>query len=103
MAIDTNKNDGWATLGRIALRTDGRSYKSKDLANVTDLNEFRNRCKNMADVLFADDDIHSEAELDMAILDLIQRAKTVARHLKLHDAMEVAHQVGMAIHGSAQR
>jgi hypothetical protein len=102
MAIDTN-HDGWATLGRIALRADGRSYKSKDLSNVADLNEFRRRCKNMADVLFAEDDIHNDVELDMAILDLIQRAKTVAKHMKLREAMEVAKQVGMAIHGSAQR
>lgn len=102
MAIDTHK-DGWSTLDRIALNAEGRRFKSDNLRNVTDLDEFRQRCSRMSAVFFGEDEITSEVQLQLEILDLIQRAKRIARAMKLPQAMEVHHQIGMAIHGSAQR
>ena len=102
MSTDTHK-DGWSTLDRIATNIEVRRFKSDNLRNITDLNEFRQRCSRMSAVFFGEDEITSDAELELEILDLIQRAKRIARAMKLPQAMEVHHQIGMAIHGSAQR
>jgi hypothetical protein len=99
--------DGWKTLSDLALRVEGRDrkFKSRDLRNLGVIGEGRHLAAraSLSELFPEGDGINSDLELDLAIADLIERAKVIASHMRLKDAMEVTHQVGMAMHGSAQR